>query len=120
VRRKHHDLLAWQQSIALVKTVYRLTADFPREETYGLSSQMRRAAVSVPANIAEGIARNSRKELLQFLSIARGSLSELETYIVVAKDLRFARDTEEIENAVDRVFSLLGGLINSYRKARVS
>jgi four helix bundle protein len=72
VKRKHHDLLAWQQSIALVKIIYRLTENFPQSELYALTSQMRRAAVSVPANIAEGMGRNSTKELLQFLTMAKG------------------------------------------------
>jgi four helix bundle protein len=67
VKRKHHDLLAWQQGVSLVKAIYRLTANFPHSELYGLTSQMRRAAVSVPANIAEGMGRNTTKELLQFL-----------------------------------------------------
>lgn len=117
MKRKHHDLLAWQQGIVLVKAVYRLTAGFPQNELYGLTSQMRRAAVSVPANIAEGMGRNSTKELLQFLVIARGSLSELDTYVVLSKELGFASSTEEIESLVDRVFALIGGLINSHRKS---
>ena len=79
MKRKHHDLNVWQESMQLVKDIYSVTATFPREEIYTLTSQMRRAAISVPSNIAEGVARTSNKELLQFLSIARGSLSELET-----------------------------------------
>ena len=116
MKRKHHDLLAWQQGIVLVKAIYRLTAGFPQSELYGLTSQMRRSAVSVPANIAEGMGRDSTKELLHFLIVARGSLSELDTYVVLSKELGFAPTTEEIESLVDRVFALLGGLINSHRK----
>jgi four helix bundle protein len=116
VRRKHHDLLAWQQGIVLVKAVYRLTQRFPQSELYALTSQMRRAAVSVPSNIAEGMGRNSTKELLQFLMIARGSLSELDTYMVLAKELEYSKDTDDIETTIDRLFGLIGGLINAHRK----
>ena len=117
MERKHHDLLAWQQSIELVKIIYELTGSFPQSELYGLTAQMRRAAVSVPANIAEGMGRNSTKELLQFLMIARGSLSELDTFVVLARELGYARTTEQVDKQLDRVFGLVGGLINSYRKA---
>ena len=113
--RKHHNLAAWQQAIALVKGVYILSGRFPRDETYGLIAQMRRAAISVPANIAEGVGRSGAKDRIQFLVIARGSLTELETYIVLAKELGFATDTSAIEATVDDVFGLLGGLINAER-----
>jgi len=81
VRRAHKDLRVWQSAIALVEDVYRLTSTFPRDEQFGLTSQMRRAAVSVPSNIAEGSARQTTKELLHFLSIAAGSLAELDTQL---------------------------------------
>jgi len=83
------DLLVWQRGIELVKNVYRLTADFPSEEKFGLTSQMRRAAVSIPSNIAEGQARNTTGEFIQFLAIAQGSLAELETQLIVASELGF-------------------------------
>ncbi len=111
MRRKHHDLHAWQLSLSLVKTVYELTSSFPREEVFGLASQMRRAAVSVPSNIAEGAARATDKEFLHFLHIARGSLSELETQLILSKELGFASETEQIEELIDAVFGKLGGLI---------
>ena len=114
--RKHHDLIAWQQAIALVKNVYTLSGRFPQSEVYGLTSQMRRAAVSVPANIAEGVGRSGIKDRVQFFVIARGSLTELDTYIVLAKELGYASDTSEIEGIVDRVFALIGGLIKTERK----
>ena len=117
MKRKHHDLLAWQQSIELVKIIYRLTESFPQSELYGLTAQMRRAAVSVPANIAEGMGRNSTKELLQFLTIARGSLSELDPFVVLARELGYAKSADQVEAQLDRVFGLVGGLINSHRKA---
>jgi four helix bundle protein len=85
----YEDLLAWQKGMDLVLEIYTATRQFPREETYGLSSQMRRAAVSVPSNIAEGKGRVSDKELLVFLSHARGSLCELETQTFLAEKLHY-------------------------------
>jgi four helix bundle protein len=84
--KTHHDLDAWKLSIELADLVYRVTREFPREERYGLTSQLRRAAVSVPTNIAEGAARESTKEFRRFLVIARGSLTELETLIIIASN----------------------------------
>jgi four helix bundle protein len=92
VRRKHHNLLAWQHSVALVEEVYRLTASFPASETYGLVAQMRRAAISIPSNIAEGAARNGSREFVHFLGIARGSLSELDTQLTIAGNLGYLAD----------------------------
>jgi len=115
VRRKHHDLQVWQLAIRMVKDVYALTANFPPSETYGLTQQIRRAAVSVPSNIAEGAARNSTKEFLHFLGIARGSLSELETQIVIAREIGYLADHGPLERQIDDVFGLLGGLINSLK-----
>ncbi|MBI4988722.1 MAG: four helix bundle protein [Rhodocyclales bacterium] len=115
MRRKHHELQAWQLAIQLVKGIYQITASFPASEMYGLSAQMRRSAVSIPSNIAEGAARNTTKEFLHFLGIARGSLSELETQVVIARELGFIVDSESIEKLIDDAFGLLGGLINSLR-----
>lgn len=81
------DLKIWRNGLAITKEVYLLTKKFPREETFGLVSQMRRAAVSVPSNIAEGRSRSSRKDFSNFLRIAMGSLSELETQLLIAEDL---------------------------------
>lgn len=117
MRRKHHDLLVWQRAISLVKGVYDLTAGFPASETYGLTSQMRRSAVSVPSNIAEGAARISEKEFLHFLGVARGSLSELETQLILAKEIGLVSETAELETQIDDIFGLLGGLINSIRNS---
>jgi four helix bundle protein len=116
VRRKHHDLLAWQRAISLVKLIYVETSRFPSHETFGLASQMRRAAVSVPGNIAEGAARGSNREFMRFLGIARGSLSELETYLVIARDLNYLNDVEKTEQLIDDVFRLLGGLLNAQKR----
>lgn len=115
LKRKHHELKVWQTAMALVKEVYGATADFPREEIYGLTSQMRRAAISIPSNISEGAARTSDKEFLQFLSIARGSLSELETQIIIAGELNYIKDAKTLIELLDNIFGLLGGLINSIK-----
>ncbi len=100
----------------MVEDVYRLTEAFPREEIYGLTSQIRRAAISVPANIAEGSARKGTKELLYFLSVATGSLSELDTHIEVAARLGFIVDTEALLNRVDTVSALLLALMESLKR----
>ncbi len=94
MKRGHHDLQVWQEGMSLAKDIYAATASFPKEEAFGLTSQMRRSAVSVPSNIAEGAARGGKKEFLQFLVISRGSLLELETQIILAKDLGFVADCQ--------------------------
>lgn len=116
MRRKHHDLDAWQLAIGLVKDVYALTASFPPSDAYGLTSQIRRCAVSVPSNIAEGSARLTEKELLHFLGIARGSLSELETQLILAKELGYLDAESFPEEKLERLFGLISGLINHHRK----
>jgi four helix bundle protein len=93
----HRNLVAWRKAMALVKDIYRSTAEFPKHEMYGLASQLRRAAVSIPSNLAEGYGRNSRTELHQFVGMARGSLAEVETQIEIARDLGYLRP----ENAAD-------------------
>lgn len=90
--RSHHDLVVWQKGMDLAVLVYRLVETFPNSERYTLTSQLTRAAVSVPANIAEGSARSTRKEYAQFISIARGSLAETETYILLAVRLGYATE----------------------------
>ncbi len=87
MRRKHYELKVWQESITLVKEIYQMTQFFPSQEMYGLTTQMRRAAISISSNIAEGAARNTDKEFINFLMIARGSLSELDTQILISKKL---------------------------------
>ncbi len=113
MRRKHHDLQAWQEAMGLVKDVYRITSAFPRDEVYALTSQIRRAAVSVPSNIAEGAARMSDREFLQFLAISRGSLSELETQLLISADLGYMESVSDIMKKIDLLFGLLGGLIKA-------
>jgi four helix bundle protein len=115
MERRHHKLRAWQQAVGLVKSVYRASASFPRDELYGITAQMRRAAVSVPANIAEGAARATDREFAHFLVMARGSLSELETHVIVAKELGFLAEDQALREEIDQVFKLVGGLLNSVR-----
>jgi len=98
----------------LVKTVYKVTQGFPKEEIFGLTSQMRRAAVSIPSNLAEGAARNSQKEFIQFLGIAKGSLSELETQLLISAELGYLPQEHQI---FDRVSRLLAGLQKSVTRA---
>lgn len=109
--RAHQKLKAWQESMALVIDIYKLTADFPAEERFGLSSQMRRAAVSVPSNISEGAARNGSKEFARFLYMARGSLSELETQVLLAVQLGYLADAEPTMAKISSIFGLLSGLL---------
>ena len=90
-------LQVWQRSMKLVKSVYTLTKNFPKEEQYGLTSQMRRSAVSIPSNIAEGSQRTSDKEFANFILIARGSLAELHTQLLIVMDLKYASETEIIK-----------------------
>ncbi len=116
MKRRHHDLHVWQEAMILVKQIYEVTSKFPPHEIYGLKSQIRRAAVSIPSNIAEGAARNGSKEFLQYLFISRASLSEVETQLLIAKNLGYIQDPDKILEQINKVFGLLGGLINSVRK----
>jgi four helix bundle protein len=120
VKRAHRDLKAWQQAMGLVTAIYSATSSFPALEKFGLSSQLQRAAVSVPANIAEGFARNGTKELLHFLGIAAGSLSELDTLIELAARLGYLNNAEELNGKVDEVSGLLMGLSASIKRRSTS
>ena len=106
----HKDLEVWKQSIDLVFNIYKLTETFPKEEMFGLVLQMRRSAVSIPSNIAEGCGRFSNKETLKFLSIALGSLAELDTQILIAKRLEFINEIQDITSQINKVNALLVGL----------
>lgn len=116
--KSYKELNVWQQSYQLCLIIYSITNTFPSSETYGLISQRRRAAVSVCANIAEGFNRQSKKEYLQFLYIARGSLQELDFLLLLAKDLKYTleKDYLKAENRIDSVGRLLSGLINSIKR----
>jgi len=101
------DLIVWQKSYKLVLEIYKITKDFPKSETYGLSQQMRKAAVSIPSNIAEGYGRKHKAEYNQFLSIAYGSLLELETQFLLANDLKYVSKNETVEKLLKEVGSML-------------
>jgi four helix bundle protein len=116
-KRNYKDLVVWQRAIRLVPQVYAVVKTLPPEERFDLGSQMRRAVVSVPANIAEGQARHSPKEFLHHLSIAKGSLAEVHTLLIVAKELNYLNQTQltTLEAAVDEVAKPLFGLMSSLR-----
>jgi four helix bundle protein len=109
--RTHKDLEVWTIGIELVEKIYKSSKTFPREEIYGLAAQMRRAATSVPSNIAEGAARNSRKEFIQFLYISLGSLAELETQITIAHKLGYMTNEEPLSETVEKLRRKLLNLI---------
>ena len=115
--RNYRELIVWQKAMDLVALVYQATEQFPKEELYGLTSQVRRSAVSIPSNIAEGQARKSTAEFLNFLSIANGSRAEMETQILLAQRLNYVTtDTAQpILNLSEEVNRLLNGLMNSLK-----
>tara|TARA_B100000508_G_C11369952_1_gene233205 strand:+ start:374 stop:721 length:348 start_codon:yes stop_codon:yes gene_type:complete len=112
----HKELDVWKKSMDLVELIYDLTSQFPSEERFGLVSQMRRSAVSIPSNIAEGAARKGDKELIQFLMIAIGSLSELETQYLITIRLKFVEKNEELEEMMLESKKLLLGFRNYIAK----
>jgi four helix bundle protein len=114
--KDHRDLDVWKKSLDLVVKVYELTKKFPKEELYGLTSQIRRSVVSIPSNISEGAARNSDKEFIQFLYISLGSSAELETQIIIAERLGYLKDSKLILNELASVKKMLHGLINFIKK----
>lgn len=120
--RGYRDLLVWQRSMAVVSAVYRASRGWPRVELYGLTGQTRRAAVSVPANIAEGQGRTGAKEFAHHLSIAKGSLHELETLILIALDLGYIDGDEcnALLAQTDEVARLIGGLLRRLRPGSIS
>lgn len=112
--KTHKDLDVWKEAMSLVKEIYLWTEGLPRQETYGLTAQMRRAAISVPSNIAEGAARDSRKEFVQFLYVALGSLSELETQVFLARELFGLADTA-VCGRIEKLRKLPLGLIRALK-----
>jgi four helix bundle protein len=114
----HKDLEIWQEGLNLVTIIYRITKDFPKEEIYGLTSQMRRAAISNPSNIAEGAARNSLNEYIRFLHICQGSLSELETQLIIANKLNYIYDINEIIETIEMLRRKTHNLIKYFDKKK--
>ena len=113
--KSYKELLIWQKGIKIVILVYKLTRGFPKEEIYALTSQVKRASVSIPSNIAEGFGRQTDKSFNHFLNIARGSLNEIETQLIIAKELEFISD----ENLLNEIFYLIeeeGKMINAFSK----
>ncbi len=118
--RPHERLQVWRDAMVLVEAVYRLTEQYPDSERFGLTAQMRRAAVSVPSNIAEGAARRSTADYLRFLSMARGSLSELDTQLQIATRLQFQPSDASPLDLMNRTFSRLNALIRSLESSRLT
>jgi four helix bundle protein len=118
IMKPHKRLDVWNRAIDMTVDIYRLSDRFPKAEIYGLTSQTRRAAVSVPSNIAEGAARQTKKEFINYLHMAQGSLSELDTQLVIASRLKYlsVKTFEEIENAIETISKMITGLIKSLKK----
>ncbi|MBM3248542.1 MAG: four helix bundle protein [Candidatus Omnitrophica bacterium] len=118
--QSYKDLIVWQKSMELVEEIYKLTRSFPKSEVYGLVSQMRRAAITIPSNIAEGYRRKHIKEYIQFLYVANGSASELETQIDIARKLEETKDLNYLkcENLINEVLKMLTVLISKLETKR--
>jgi four helix bundle protein len=113
--QNYTDLIVWQKAMTFVEEAYRASARFPREEVYGLTAQIRRAAVSIPSNIAEGQGRHSRREFCRFLRIAHGSLREVETQIMIAERLHYLE--ADAKSGLLRMTSEIGRLLNGLAKS---
>ena len=116
--KTHMDLDVWKLSMDFVENIYKISASFPKEEMYGLTSQIRRAAVSVPSNIAEGASRQGNKEFIQFLYISLGSLSEVETQLMLSERLQFVENIQPVLNNAITIKKMLNGLI-THMKGRL-
>lgn len=114
----HKDLIVWQKSMELTRIIYTLTKRFPQGEIFGLTNQIRRAVVSIPSNIAEGFGRNSDKQFIHFLKIAKGSAAELETQLLISRDLSYltAKDAKSTLALYDEIARMLGALIRNIEK----
>jgi four helix bundle protein len=105
----YKDLEVWKKSIELVKEVYKITENFPQSEQFGLTSQIKRAVISIPSNIAEGSARYSNKETSRFIDIAIGSIAETDTQLIIAKELDYITETKKVDDMLKQVNALLFG-----------
>lgn len=112
------QLTVWQRSIQVVKEVYRVSSEFPASEQYGLVNQMRRAAISIPANIAEGKKRKTKKDFLMFLRVADGSAAELETLVIIAKDVYPDARFEQVSSLLEEVQKMLTTMIKNLDAAK--
>jgi four helix bundle protein len=118
IEKPHKKLDVWKKSIELVKRIYELTKTFPKIEEYGLTNQMRRAAISIPANISEGAARQTKKEFIQFLHMAQGSLSELDTHLEISLRLGYIKEIslQELSVLMNNIDKMITGLIKSLKR----
>jgi four helix bundle protein len=118
--KNYKELIVWKKAHEMTLDVYSATREFPREELYGLTSQLRRSAASIGANIAEGSGRRSDNEICRFLQIARGSASEVEYHVLLARDLKFLReeDFQRLSRQADEVQRMLTALIQSFHAAK--
>ena len=116
--KDHKDLIVWQKSMELTRIIYTLTKRFPQGEIFGLTNQIRRAVVSIPSNIAEGFGRNSDKQFIHFLKIAKGSAAELETQLLISRYLSYltAKDAKSTLALYDEIARMLGALIRNIEK----
>ena len=112
----YKHLQVWQESMDLVESIYKLIKFFPKEEVYALSSQLRRAVVSIPSNIAEGQNRNTQKEFIQFLYISLGSASEVETQLLIAKRLNYINNIDNELKQITKIRKMINGLISSIKR----
>ncbi len=115
---RFEDLFVWQKAHQLALEIYRTSQKFPSEERFGLISQMRRASVSVPANIAEGFKKHGNKDKINFYNIAQGSLEELRYYIILAKDLNYLTNTDNINNLIEEISKMLFRLISAVKQIK--
>jgi four helix bundle protein len=118
--KSYRDLIVWKKSVTLVCDIYRMTSQFPRDERFGLTAQLRRAAVSIPGNIAEGHGRATRGEYLNALSVARGSANEVETLILISQRLDFGQEAaaEQLIAEIDEIIRMLSRLHSRLREGR--
>ena len=118
MNKPHKKLNLWSDAVDLAQQIYKVTERFPSNEQFGLTSQVRRAAVSIPSNIAEGAARQTKKEFLKFLHIAKGSLSELDTQLEIARRLEYLDQArwEALDERLERIDRMLSGLVRSLRR----
>ena len=119
--KTHKDLEVWKKSISFVTDIYKITAEFPPNEVYGITSQIRRAAVSIPSNISEGFARTSENELIHFLEISRSSAAEIETQLIIAKNLNYiSKSYSNINYKLVEILKMLSALITKLKSQRAT